>query len=79
MTEENEEMRVWYVNEVLSTVNRCIKVLPELTKKEVLKALEIESSSLRRKSIVNRLIGRAARINELEYVNKLKVRYRYAT
>ncbi len=49
--------------------------LEELTEDEVLACLELEASSLRRQSVINRLISRAVRLRELSYVAYLKERF----
>lgn len=51
------------------------EVLPELTEDEVKAALELESGSRRRRSILDRLISRAIRLNELSYAKSLKEKY----
>ena len=73
------DIRIWYIDQALYSVESLIKILPTLTEKEVLKCLELESASMRRKSVLRRLIGRAARLRELEYVQQLKERYLHGT
>ncbi len=65
-------VRNWYVSQALDSVARLNKILPELTEEEVLACLDLESQSARRKSIIDRLISRAARLNELGYVLGLR-------
>lgn len=50
-------------------------VVNELTEEEVMAALELESATRRRQSIVLRLIARANRLNEVRYVADLKKKY----
>lgn len=50
--------------------------ITDLTEEEVLAALDLESSSRRRPSIIDRLISRAARLNEVRYTAILKEKYR---
>jgi len=69
-------VRSWYVDQALESVVRLNEVLSDLTEEEVLKCLSLESQSARRKSIVDRLISRAARLNELQYVSDLSKKYR---
>lgn len=69
------EVRQWYVTESLSSVRRLNVLIDELTEAEVLAALELESGSQRRPSIIDRLISRAVRLNELQYVKTLKGKY----
>ena len=68
-------IRDWYVGQALQSVARLNKVLPELTTEEVDACLQLESASLRRRSIVLRLIGRRVRLNELAYSQELKQKY----
>ena len=69
------ETRKWYVDEALRSVGRLNEVLPDMTEAEVLKCLDLESQTARRKSIIDRLISRAVRLNELTYVTSLKIKY----
>ena len=68
-------VRKWHVDQALHSTRSLMVVLPELTLKEILAALKLESETRRRKNILRRLIGRAARLNELEYVRQLEERY----
>lgn len=68
-------IRDWYKNQALVSVARLNEILGELTEEEVLACLELESGSRRRRSIVDRLIGRAVRLNEIAYASKLKKQY----
>lgn len=49
--------------------------MPELTENEVLACLEVESASLRRQTVIDRLISRAVRLRELSYAAQLKERF----
>ena len=73
--EAHKEVRQWYVSEALDSVRRLNDILDELSEEEVIAALELESGSRRRRSIVERLISRAVRLNELKYVAHLKEKY----
>lgn len=68
-------IRKWYINEALHSFVRLNEVLPELTEAEVLACLELEASSTRRRSVIDRLISRAVRLKEIEYSNTLKGKY----
>lgn len=50
-------------------------VLNELTLEEIIAALDLESRTLRRKSILTRLISRAVRLNEIEFKSNLEKKY----
>lgn len=67
--------REWYIGQALESVQGLNRVLSDLTAEEVIACLELESASLRRRSIIDRLIGRAVRLNELEYAASLKNRF----
>lgn len=54
---------------------RLNELLLELTETEVIAALTLESQSRRRRSITDRLISRAVRINELNYSTILKKKF----
>jgi hypothetical protein len=69
------EVRQWQVTEALSSMRRLADLIDELTEAEVLAALELEAGSQRRRSIVDRLISRAVRLNELNYSKTLKEKY----
>ncbi len=71
-------VRNWHMAQALKSVASLNENLGELTEEEVLACLDLESQSLRRKSIVDRLISRAVRLNELEYVKTLSKKYRAA-
>lgn len=65
-------VRDWYISEALVSLRRLHRVLSDMTEEEVLAALKLESESRRRKVILERLISKAARLNELHYVTKLR-------
>lgn len=65
----------WRVGQALLSVSRLNEILPELTEEEVLACLELEARSRRRHSVLTRLISRAARLNELRYVESLNHKY----
>jgi hypothetical protein len=71
MTPENQ----WKLTEALSSYARLNTVLDSLSEDEVIAALELESRSRRRQSIIDRLISRAIRLNELQYSKQLKEKY----
>jgi hypothetical protein len=68
--------RKWNVGQALKSVVELNKVLGQLTEEEILACLDLESQSARRKSIVDRLISRAVRLNETQYAGKLSLKYR---
>lgn len=69
-------IRKWHVGAALKSMAGLIDFLPELTEEEVLACLDLESQSDRRKSVIDRLIARAVRLNELAYAKQLGEKYR---
>lgn len=63
------------VGKALRSVASLNEVIAELTEEEVLAALQLESATQRRESVLNRLISRAARLNEIQYVSQLKEKF----
>lgn len=69
-------IRKWHVTEALKSMSGLIEFLPRLTEEEVLACLDLESQSDRRKSVIDRLIARAVRLNEIAYNQRLNEKYR---
>lgn len=67
--------RKWYIDEALHSFTRLMSVINDMTEEEVYAALALEAGSRRRKSLMDRLIGRAARLTELKTVEHLKRTY----
>jgi len=63
------------LNRALASFASMSEVLDQLTEQEVLAALKLEAATLRRRSIIDRLISRATRINELAYSSQLKEKF----
>lgn len=68
-------VRKWHVDQALASYPSLKRVLGELTEEEVLAALNLESATMRRRSVIDRLISRAVRLNELSYSRQLKERF----
>lgn len=68
-------VRRWYVQEALRSYPSLKRVLGDLTEAEVLHVLELESQTLRRRSVIDRLISKAVRLNELSYGAELRKKY----
>jgi hypothetical protein len=68
-------VRRFYVNKALQSFRGLTTTLDELTEEEVLACLKLESGSQRRQSILDRLISRAVRLNELSYNRQLKEKF----
>lgn len=75
MSTPTPKIRDWYVGQALESYERLNEVLMELTEDEITKALEVESGSRRRRSIMDRLVSRAVRLNEIEFSKQLKKKY----
>lgn len=68
-------VRQWYVSKALESARQLQDTIDELSEEEVLAALDLESASSRRRSIIDRLISKAVRLKEIEYANHLKEKY----
>jgi len=68
-------VRKFLIGQALDSFSALKDHLTEMTEEEVLAALQLESATRRRPSIIDRLISRAARLNELSYVAKLKEQF----
>ena len=71
--------QAWRITEALKSYQSLSRALPELGEAEVLACLELEAATLRRQSVIDRLISRAARLNEITYVANLKERFHHGT
>ncbi len=69
------EVRQWYVTKALESARQLQEIIDELSAVEVIAALELESASSRRRSIIDRLISKAVRLKEIEYATSLKEKY----
>jgi len=63
------------IAEALRSYGALVSVLDKLTEEEVLACLQLEAGSQRRESVLNRLISRAVRLNEIQYARQLKEKY----
>lgn len=66
------EVRKFYIDQALLSYSSLMGVLSDMSEEEVIAALQLEAATRRRRSIIDRLISRAARLNELSYVANLK-------
>lgn len=64
--------RKWYVDQARVSYKRLNQVLHEMTMEEVLATLELEVATTRRRSVSDRLISRAVRLNEIEFSQRLQ-------
>jgi len=70
-----KKVRKFLIGQALESVSALNTHLNDLTEQEVLAALALESAAQRRRSVIDRLISRAARLNEVRYVSQLKEKY----
>jgi hypothetical protein len=68
-------VRRWYIDQALKNFPTLVSVLAELTEEEVLHCLDLEAATLRRRSVIDRLISRAVRLRELSYSRQLKEKF----
>ena len=68
-------VRQFYIQKALKSFGELRETLEELTEEEVLACLQLESASRRRQSMLDRLISRAVRLNELSYSRQLKEKF----
>lgn len=68
-------VRKWYLAQATQSFATLRTVVNQLTLEEVLAALSLESQSQRRSSVLNRLIARASRLQEIEFTRHLKEKY----
>lgn len=69
-------IRKWHLAQATYSYTTLRTVINQLTLEEVLAALDLESQSQRRKSVLDRLIARASRLQEIEFTRQLKEKYR---
>lgn len=62
----------WRTSRALSSFRSLLEVVEELTEEEVYYCLKLEVQSQRRKSLVDRLIQRAADLNKEQFIISLK-------
>lgn len=65
-------MKKSQLGKAMQSFGSMSRALNDLTEEEVLAALELEVATQRRESVLNRLVSRAARLNEIKYVRQLK-------
>lgn len=63
------------IRRALSTYVELNNEINSMTEEEVLAALQQETDTLRRTAIIDRLISRAVRLNEIKYSKELKAKY----
>lgn len=65
----------WNITQALESARSLQEHIDQLPEKDVLAALELESGSRRRRSIIKRLIERAVRLNQTAYRKQLSEKY----
>lgn len=71
------QMRQWIVQQALASYRALEENLEDLDEDEVIACLEFESQTTRRKAVLDRLISRAIRLNELRYSQQLQEKYKW--
>lgn len=62
----------WRTSRALDSFRSLLDVVEELTEEEVYYCLKLEVQTQRRKTLIDRLIARAADINKQQFINSLK-------
>lgn len=70
-------VREFKVRRTLESMQGLRAELDGLTYDEVMAALEFETASRRRSSVVNRLIARLVRLNELEFRRQITEKFQW--
>lgn len=68
-------VRKWYLNEALASVRRLAEVIDELTSAEIMACLDLEASTQRRRSVIDRLIAQAVRLDGIQLNKRLQEKY----
>ena len=68
-------MHAWRVKRALESYRQLLDVVDQLTEEEVFHCLQLEAESQRRKTVIDRLIYRAAEINRQTFITKLKEKF----
>lgn len=68
-------VRKWYLNEALASVRRLAEVIDELTSAEITACLDLEASTQRRRSVIDRLIAQAVRLDGIQLNKRLQEKY----
>jgi hypothetical protein len=69
------QVRKFLIGQALASFSALHARMNELTEAEVLAALALEAATTRRQSLIDRLISRAVRLNELTYQRQLKEKF----
>lgn len=65
-------MKNWRTSRALESFRELVKVIDQLTEDEVYYCLRLEAGTRRRKTIINRLIHRAADLNRRTFIANLQ-------
>lgn len=63
------------IDEALKSYASLNKLIDSLSEQEVFQCLTLEANSRRRQTLIDRLIQRAVRLNELSYNRQLKEKF----
>lgn len=70
-------VRRFYIDQALTSYKSLNRTLDGLSEEEVLACLKLEAGSLRRPSVIDRLIARAGRLHEIRYTRQLKEKFQW--
>lgn len=73
----SNSIRKWYLSEALASYRRLDAVIDGLTLEEVMAALELESASQRRRTLTDKLISRAVRLEGIKIGIALSERFHH--
>ena len=65
-------VREWHMQLALKSYRSLVDIVDQLTEEEVLAAIELEKASLRRKSLLDRLIQQAVDLYRQKLTSSLK-------
>jgi hypothetical protein len=68
-------VRKFLIGQALESFSALCSHINDMTEEEVLAALDLECGTNRRRSLIDRLIQRAVRLNEIRYTSQLKEKY----
>ena len=73
----SNSIRKWYLSEALVSYRRLLSVIDDLTLAEVTACLDLESSTQRRRSVLDRLITKAIQLNVVVLTQALQEKYHH--
>lgn len=65
----------WRTTRALDSFRQLVEIIDEMSEEEVFYCLQLEAATQRRKTVVDRLINRAADLNRQKFINSLKEKF----